>query len=345
MRNVIPILSADIMATGQQPSEGLRPSSFSIAMISSLGAQQTQEELMRQGMSATEAGRQVVRHNLIATLAARIVDGLKMLMLAAASVPVLCVGLIWLLGSHGLADVLLDCLFRHLADECDQPLGELLAVYWVSVFVPVMVFLASQCRCCEEACPNWCSCFEFWFKALIVLPVSYLWMVWPPMALYSSVRTRSCSSHLRAQAWSLLGLYCFGVVCLGVYCSWPVLRRSLYWHQILPDPGSIANHFEKVAYRQDLFKDNGAEDSYPVVCPICFDNFADGQEIIRTPCAGRQHIFHRACLADWLRLNQTCPLCRTLLAAEGRRSLTAASRDVELGIREQRREAIRRPLS
>jgi len=45
-------------------------------------------------------------------------------------------------------------------------------------------------------------------------------------------------------------------------------------------------------------------------CSICLIDFADGEELRQTPCAGG-HAFHPKCLRGWLdRSNTTCPVCR-----------------------------------
>ncbi|KAL9671157.1 hypothetical protein QQ045_008723 [Rhodiola kirilowii] len=41
-------------------------------------------------------------------------------------------------------------------------------------------------------------------------------------------------------------------------------------------------------------------------CSICIDD-EDKHEFARMPCT---HLFHRECIATWLRLSATCPLCR-----------------------------------
>ncbi|CAM8990494.1 unnamed protein product [Rhodiola kirilowii] len=41
-------------------------------------------------------------------------------------------------------------------------------------------------------------------------------------------------------------------------------------------------------------------------CSICMDD-EDKHEFARMPCT---HLFHHECIATWLRLNDTCPLCR-----------------------------------
>ena len=47
-------------------------------------------------------------------------------------------------------------------------------------------------------------------------------------------------------------------------------------------------------------------------CPICRDDFDVGSRVIKMPCA-RTHVFHRDCVATWLRKDDSCPLCRSSL--------------------------------
>ena len=47
-------------------------------------------------------------------------------------------------------------------------------------------------------------------------------------------------------------------------------------------------------------------------CPICRDEFDVGSRVIKMPCA-RTHVFHRDCVATWLRKDDSCPLCRSSL--------------------------------
>ncbi len=43
-----------------------------------------------------------------------------------------------------------------------------------------------------------------------------------------------------------------------------------------------------------------------MMCSICLSTFEEGEGVGRLPC---QHVFHAACIKDWLGLKQTCPLC------------------------------------
>ncbi|XP_058070957.1 uncharacterized protein LOC131219994 [Magnolia sinica] len=42
-------------------------------------------------------------------------------------------------------------------------------------------------------------------------------------------------------------------------------------------------------------------------CRICLDEFRDDMEVKRMPCS---HVFHGACITQWLEQSNMCPLCR-----------------------------------
>eukprot|EP00252_Welwitschia_mirabilis_P021906 TRINITY_DN5753_c1_g1_i5.p1 TRINITY_DN5753_c1_g1~~TRINITY_DN5753_c1_g1_i5.p1 ORF type:complete len:311 (-),score=16.26 TRINITY_DN5753_c1_g1_i5:148-1080(-) len=42
-------------------------------------------------------------------------------------------------------------------------------------------------------------------------------------------------------------------------------------------------------------------------CPVCFDDFEIGGEAKQMPC---KHIFHEYCILPWLKMHNTCPVCR-----------------------------------
>ncbi|EIW68167.1 hypothetical protein TREMEDRAFT_63337 [Tremella mesenterica DSM 1558] len=48
-------------------------------------------------------------------------------------------------------------------------------------------------------------------------------------------------------------------------------------------------------------------------CPVCKDDFAVGDEVMRIPC---KHIFHPDCLQPWLKVNGSCPVCRFSLVPD-----------------------------
>lgn len=45
-------------------------------------------------------------------------------------------------------------------------------------------------------------------------------------------------------------------------------------------------------------------------CTICLEEFNNDEEIIKLKC---NHLFHLKCIDDWIKKNQSCPLCRVNL--------------------------------
>ncbi|KAM0923248.1 hypothetical protein ACQ4PT_005652 [Festuca glaucescens] len=46
------------------------------------------------------------------------------------------------------------------------------------------------------------------------------------------------------------------------------------------------------------------------VCAVCTDEIAVADAVVRLPCA---HWYHAGCIAPWLGIRSTCPLCRAQL--------------------------------
>lgn len=74
--------------------------------------------------------------------------------------------------------------------------------------------------------------------------------------------------------------------------------------------GTLEN-LETVEYDSALFAPTGLQsdrsDAALGECCCCMEAFGPDQPIAKTPC---DHYFHRNCLAQWLALAKTCPLCR-----------------------------------
>lgn len=59
-------------------------------------------------------------------------------------------------------------------------------------------------------------------------------------------------------------------------------------------------------------KNEKGEKEYPSCC-ICITDVALGESTVMLPCG---HLFHDACVVEWLKKNNTCPVCRFELPAE-----------------------------
>jgi hypothetical protein len=49
-------------------------------------------------------------------------------------------------------------------------------------------------------------------------------------------------------------------------------------------------------------------------CPICAEDFAVGDKVAKLPMC--QHSFHSPCVKKWFEVNNTCPICRSILPAK-----------------------------
>ncbi|KAK6152652.1 hypothetical protein DH2020_012291 [Rehmannia glutinosa] len=49
------------------------------------------------------------------------------------------------------------------------------------------------------------------------------------------------------------------------------------------------------------------ENNSEFVCAICKDEFAVGEKMTKMPCC---HLYHGECILGWLRIRNTCPVCR-----------------------------------
>lgn len=83
-----------------------------------------------------------------------------------------------------------------------------------------------------------------------------------------------------------------------------------------PAPEGLIEELPKVEFDGDVFDGSGMPGTFQSHCPICLDAFDAEQPITRTDCQPSKHAFHTDCLAQWLVLSRTCPLCREDLSMQ-----------------------------
>jgi len=54
----------------------------------------------------------------------------------------------------------------------------------------------------------------------------------------------------------------------------------------------------------------GRSDYSPLSCPICLEEYVEGEDICCSPNHKCVHVFHLSCMTEWLLRNNNCPICR-----------------------------------
>ena len=75
-----------------------------------------------------------------------------------------------------------------------------------------------------------------------------------------------------------------------------------------PTSQDIINKLKHFKMEKEFYKKNIEEDKFEFPkCTICLMELSEGTDVILLPC---KHIFHEKCITKWLKVHNTCPLCR-----------------------------------
>mmetsp|Transcript_28105 Transcript_28105/g.26961 ORF Transcript_28105/g.26961 Transcript_28105/m.26961 type:complete len:382 (+) Transcript_28105:185-1330(+) len=112
----------------------------------------------------------------------------------------------------------------------------------------------------------------------------------------------------------MIPIFCFCMPCL--------IRVLARLHDPRATQGAtedIISTLPLITISHDHLRQNGDDNS----CPICLNELALGEEARVLQC---KHLFHKLCVDEWLRVNATCPTCRTSVIAENAATTATNSR-------------------
>jgi len=99
-------------------------------------------------------------------------------------------------------------------------------------------------------------------------------------------------------------ILCFGPMLLREYRR--ARRPDGNW---VPTSKDLLKNVVRSKYKPDELEDGNAE------CVICMMEYQPNDETIQLPCDHR-HFFHASCIENWLKKNNSCPMCKVPVTME-----------------------------
>lgn len=165
-------------------------------------------------------------------------------------------------------------------------------------------------------------------SAYYVSYINILTVLYAPWAIYCLVRFFDKDNDTKDKAGGLylgmLYLMAEGMVilivtaclallltCLSIFLCFIMRSSRSLERERLERNLQISNLISKI----DVLHVTGRRFEQDELCCICLKNFEQDEEVIRLPC-NKNHFFHKPCILDWMRISQTCPLCKTFITEE-----------------------------
>jgi len=263
------------------------------------------ESLVRRGVSLPDANRMVVRANLREVLETSFAccGACWLVTVISLFVGFFCI-LCWAEAVYG----------AHSQGECDKPFGFMLRALLVCMALYALRSVVVRWALCYNAARDGPlqPCRVVLFKRVLLLG----FVAWPIVSEYfllTSDESRCRDLKVVIQA---LVVYCYVMASFVVIMPLVVmsavffcLRHGLLSVSSRAAPESLIESFRVVPFDAVKFDDV----SLPASCCVCLDAFSSRDTIVESPCQSSEtfpHIFHKTCLAGWLQVERTCPLCR-----------------------------------
>tara|TARA_B100001094_G_scaffold316017_1_gene356710 strand:- start:353 stop:1003 length:651 start_codon:yes stop_codon:yes gene_type:complete len=95
-----------------------------------------------------------------------------------------------------------------------------------------------------------------------------------------------------------------------------ILEQS--FQEDIPADTPVSDDFKETLEGNEVIQDESIIKS-ELSCAICQEPFIKGETVIKLPCEGQEHYFHKgddpekcAGIMPWLEVNNKCPICRTV---------------------------------
>lgn len=193
--------------------------------------------------------------------------------------------------------------WKHGSKPCDQPLATWLLLMQCTPLVQLVVDYLIYSAWVDKAVR---LIFHGLRSCLIVL------------GFYWYIQSKTCAKTnplLFGFVWHyllyLLTIYLLMIVVPTVVLGLMIWGMSRGWFDESGvgsrDPRETLNGIETISYATFREMVENEQDKPDEECPCCWEQFDTNALIKRTPCG---HVFHEECLAKWLKVSTTCPICR-----------------------------------
>ena len=115
---------------------------------------------------------------------------------------------------------------------------------------------------------------------------------------------------------------------LGLTESFVIINRVPFQNDINPPvEQNVIDKLKHFKMEQKYYKKQDQEDKieFPK-CTICLMEISEGMDCISMPC---EHFFHDKCVTQWLKIHNTCPLCRFELSDNNLESQDEIGQQIE----------------
>jgi len=284
------------------------------------------EQLVEQGVPVAEANRITVRASLRVALRHSF---------ERCGGAWLCAMILLSLGFMVVLMWVMWVFSQHEGEQCDEPVASTLNVLIILLFLNFFQSECVRCCLCYNGSEGWEPCRVVAFRRGLFA----LLLIWPIATLVMLWQVESCPAEI-VQSLYVIVIYIIVFTAIAVFIPalfitvmLCLIRRGMVslpqrrWRGSVDSLDATVDILEllpTLKYDAKLREEIGNN-----MCPICIDEFSDGQEVIKTNCRPNAHIFHKDCLRGWTFAARTCPLCRSDLMT-GARPIDVDTTDVEL---------------